>query len=549
MSASSVSSSVPWTKQSLSYSKHSLLDTKPKMFGKLKLTPVSEIVGPVLAEALPVYDKPWFRVKHLLRLNLILLVPLLSSATAGYDGSLMNGLQSMETWRDYFGHPHGTLLGFINAAQNCGCVIILPLCGWLSDYLGRKWTLAIGLIGVVVATIIQASAFGVAQTIVARFVVGAAGMLVVQPSGLLINETAYPAYRGKVSSLYWCFYYFGAILASWAAYGCTSRTDEMSWRIPTILQAGYPVIQLVFLWFVPESPRWLISKGRIDEARNFLVEHHAGGDELSRLVEVEMAEITAAIEMERAAKQSKWSDLVKTPGNRKRTYIAVTLGVAAQWNGIAVVSYYLTLVLDTIGIHDSAMQTLINGLLQIFNFLAAISAALLVDLLGRRTLLMWSGLGMLVSYVIWTACSAVFNETGSNTAGRAVVAFIFIYYFHYDIAYTPLLIAYPTEIFPFFLRSKGVTVELLGVYGSLIIASFCNSIAMDNIGWKYYIVFCVLLVIICINTYLFYPETKGYSLEEIAKIFDGEASSIEVSLDELMKHNDMKSSTQQIELV
>lgn len=516
---------------------------------KLKLTPVSDIVGPVIAEALPVYDKPWFKVPHLLKLNLLLVIPLLSSATAGYDGSLMNGLQSMETWRDYFGHPHGTMLGFINAAQNCGCVIILPLCGWLSDYLGRKRTLAIGLVGVVVATIIQASAFGVAQTIVARFVVGAAGMLVVQPAGLLINETAYPKYRGKVSSLYWCFYYLGAILASWAAYGCTSRTDELGWRIPTILQAGYPVIQLCFLWWVPESPRWLISKGRIDLARDFLVQHHAGGDESSRLVEVELAEITAALQMEMAAKQSRWRDLVATPGNRKRTYIAVTLGVFAQWNGIAVVSYYLTLVLDTIGITSSSMQTLINGLLQIFNFIAACSAALLVDLLGRRTLLLWSGAGMLVSYAVWTACLAVFAENGSEAAGRSVVAFIFIFYFHYDIAYTPLLIAYPTEIFPFYLRSKGVTVELLGVYGSLIIASFCNSIAMDNIGWKYYIVFVVLLVIICLNTYFFYPETKGYSLEEIAKIFDGETLSVEVSLEELLEHNKMKATDQQIEVV
>lgn len=184
-------------------------------------------------------------------------------------------------------------------------------------------------------------------------------------------------------------------------------------------------------------------------------------------------------------------------------------------------SYYLTLVLDTVGVKDADTQTLINGLLQIFNFLAAGSAAMLVDRLGRRTLFLWSAVGMLISFVIWTACSAVFDSTQNNALGRTVIAFVFVFYFHYDIAYTPLLLGYPTEIFPYSTRSKGLTVELLSVYGSLIVLSFVTSIAIDNIGWHYYIVFCVFNVFVLIITWLFFPETKGYSLEEIAEVFDG----------------------------
>lgn len=434
----------------------------------------------------------------------------------------MNGLQSMEEWRDFFNNPQGTMLGFINAAQNAGCLIILPICGWLTDRIGRKKTLGIGLVGVIVATIIQASGNSLAQLIVSRFIVGGAGMLAVQPAPLLIAEMSYPSFRGKMTSLYWCMYYLGAILASWACYGTARYTTTWAWRIPTILQGAYPLLQLIFLYFVPESPRWLVAKDRTDEARALLVKYHAGGDNSSPLVDVELTEIVAALEMEKEAKKTGWIDLVSTKGMRRRTYIAVSLGVSAQWNGIAVVSYYLSLVLDTIGITSSSMQTLINGLLQIFNFISAVSAAFFVDFLGRRTLLLWSGVGMLISYIIWTACSAVFDEQGLQSAGRAVVGFIFIFYFHYDIAYTPLLLGYPTEIFPYTLRSKGVTAELMGVYSSLIIAAFCNSIALENIGWKYYIIFCVLLALICLNTYFFFPETKGYSLEEIAKLFDGD---------------------------
>lgn len=160
-----------------------------------------------------------------------------------------------------------------------------------------------------------------------------------------------------------------------------------------------------------------------------------------------------------------------------------------------------------------------------FNFVFATLAALLVDFFGRRFLFLWSGIGMLISYIIWTIFSAIFEQTQSIAAGRTVVGFIFIFFFHYDIAYTPLLLGYPTEIFPYSMRSKGVTLVLVVTNASLIISAFCNSIAMDNIGWRYYIVFCVILVFVVLNTYFFYPETKGYSLEEIAVLFDGEKPS------------------------
>ncbi|PSK33666.1 hypothetical protein C7M61_005276 [Candidozyma pseudohaemuli] len=518
------------------------------MHGKFKLekikeqfkpTPIEEIVGKAIAEALPDHGKPWFMVKHLLLLNILLIVPLLSAAVNGYDGSLMNGLQSMEEWRDQFGHPQGTMLGFVNAAQSIGGVIVLPFAGYLADKLGRKLTLTIGLVGIIVATIIQATGHNLGQLIASRFIVGFAGLLAVQPAPLLVAELSYPTMRGKITCLYFTLFYVGAILAAWSCYGCTGRGDAWAWRIPTILQAAFPIIQLVFLYFVPESPRWLVSKGKVDKARDILVRFHGGGDVHSPLVETEMIEISNALDMERQADQTTWMAFISTPGNRKRAFIAITMGIFSQWSGNAVVSYYFTLVLDTIGITSSSMQTLINGFLQIFNFVFATLGAFSVDFFGRRFLLLWSGIGMLISYIIWTICSAIFDQTKSVSAGRAVVGFIFIFFFHYDIAYTPLLIGYPTEIFPYSMRSKGVSLVLATTSASLVISSFCNSIAMDNIGWRYYIVFCVILLFAVLNTYFFYPETKGYSLEEIAVLFDGEkVTDLEILLAEDDDHLD-----------
>jgi len=169
----------------------------------------------------------------------------------------MNGLQSLKQWQDYFGRPAGALLGLINAAQSIGSVVVLPFVGVLSDRYGRRIVLFSGLIGVIIATIIQATSTTLAQFVVSRFVVGAAGMFVVQPSPMLIAELAYPTHRGKYTSAFWTMYYLGAILAAWTTFGTEGHQSNWSWRIPTILQAGYPLIQLAFFWFLPESPRYV----------------------------------------------------------------------------------------------------------------------------------------------------------------------------------------------------------------------------------------------------------------------------------------------------
>ncbi|KAL1885440.1 hypothetical protein Plec18167_000934 [Paecilomyces lecythidis] len=435
----------------------------------------------------------------------------------------MNGLQSITEWKDYFGNPSGSILGVVNAAQSIGSVLSLPFVGILSDRIGRRLTLLSGAVVIVVASIIQAASVKYGMFVFARVLVGVGSMLVVQPSPMLITELAFPTHRGKYTSAFWTIYYLGAILASWTSYGTQKHlsNSDWSWRVPSIIQAAFPIVQILFWYFVPESPRWLIANGKPKAAEELLARFHTAGDISHPLIQFEMTEIAQTIEMETQAAATKWSTLIKTPGNRKRTFIAVCVGAFAQWNGVAVVSYYLTLVLDTVGVKDSDTQTLINGLLQIFNFIAAGSAALLVDRLGRRTLFLWSGVGMLASFIVWTACSAVFESSQATALGRTVIAFVFIFYFHYDIAYTPLLLGYPTEIFPYSIRSKGLTVELLSVYGSLIVLAFVNPIALGNIGWHYYIFYCCFDVIVLAVTWFAFPETKGYSLEEIAAVFDG----------------------------
>jgi fucose permease len=125
---------------------------------------------------------------------------------------------------------------------------------------------------------------------------------------------------------------------------------------------------------------------------------------------------------------------------------------------------------------------------------------------------------MLCSYIAWTVLTSVFVRTLNQ---YAVVAFIFIYYLFYDIAWTPLIPAYPVEIWQYTMRSRGVTFSLVINYAGLILGQFVNPIAMKNIGWKYYIVFCCLLAVLVPLVYFLFPETKGRTLEEVSDIFNG----------------------------
>ncbi|KAH7349496.1 lactose permease [Plectosphaerella cucumerina] len=515
-------------------------------------------VGPALAALLPDDPRPWYKVRHLISLNLCLIVPLLSSTTLGYDGSMMNGLQTLPQWRSFFGNPEGALLGLMNAVYPLGKVVGMVVVTYVSDRFGRKLPLFIGLVSCIGFAIMQGLAQNLATFVTARALLGFATSFISQPSPILITEVAYPTHRGKITAMYNTFYYFGAIFAAWSTFGTFKMTSTWSWRIPSLLQGAIPAIQLLGLYFVPESPRWLVSKGRTEEAHAIFTKYHAGGSEDSPLVDFEVQEVRQAVGAEsQELTSSSWFDLFAGPANRKRTLIAVIVGWFSQWNGVAVTSYYLTLVLNTIGITEAKDQTLINGILQIYNWLiATFLGALMVDRLGRRPLFLISTAGMLASYIAWTGLTSYFVESRNEGAGRAVVAFIFIFYFFYDIAWTPLLQAYPVEIYPFTLRGRGLSLTYITASTGLIVGNQVNPIAMKAIAWKYYIVFCCILGVLFGIIYVLFPETKGRTLEEIREVFEGplprEESSkladIEVKDEKDPDHKDVGKRVNQVEV-
>ncbi|KAG4273579.1 hypothetical protein FPRO04_14533 [Fusarium proliferatum] len=299
--------------------------------------------------------------------------------------------------------------------------------------------------------------------------------------------------------------------------------NNWSWKIPSLLQALVSIFQVIFVYFLPESPRWLVANGLSTEATKVLSKHHSGMEEPTELVRLQMAEITSAIDFERSLESVSYLQFFRTKGNRHRLIVVASLGFIIQWRGNQLVGGYLALVLTDIGITDPETQNLINGGLQIYNFVIACSSATLVDRIGRRPLLLTSTIGMLCTFTIWTILAArnQTEEGGHKGFSIGIVILVFVFFTFYNIAMSPLPIAYLLEVLPYTLRSKSLSVFNLAQICSGLFNGFVNPVALKALRWKYYIVFVAAQLVWLSIIYFTYPETRGMTLEEVAQVFDG----------------------------
>ncbi|KAK5447832.1 hypothetical protein LTS15_009331 [Exophiala xenobiotica] len=466
--------------------------------------------------------KTWYRDPALRRTYIILMFVVLTSATNGYDGSMMNGLQTLPAWKDHFGHPSKGRLGILNAIMAAGSICAIPFVPYCADILGRRMGILVGCCIMLIGVILQSIGANYNMFLGARFMIGFGVAIAHGASPLLITELVHPQHRAIFTTIYNTTWYAGSIVAAWLTYGTDHISTNWSWRIPTMVQAAPSLIQIAFIWFVPESPRWYIAHGKEQKGLDILGKVHANGDNNDELVQVEFVEIRDTIRLEKELESNGWKELIKTKGNRRRLIILLSAGLFSQWSGNGLVSYYITTVLDQIGYTDTLTQNLINGVLQIFNLFIAVLSCFFVDKIGRRKLFLFSTTGMLLTFIAWTICSARFAIDGSKSAANAVVGFIYIYYFFYNWAWSGMLVGYTVEILPYNIRAKGMTVMFLMVDLALFFNQYVNPIALANIKWKYYIVYCVWLAAELVVVYIFYVETRNTPLEEIAKHFDGD---------------------------
>lgn len=290
----------------------------------------------------------------------------ITSTTFGYDASMVNGLNILPSYINYF-NLNAATTGLNTSSLWIGGCIAGMTWGKVTDVMGRRPALFWAAFLTIIAVILQTAAQNVAMFVFARILLG---------FGTSASGLTGPAYLAETLPLKWRawglgifndFYYVGGLIAAGITYATSFSSSTWAWRTPSAVQGAFSVICILIIPFVPESPRWLIFEGRIDEARMVLAQTCADGDLNSPIVISQMKEIEGTIEYERSmGKTLSMLEVVKSKSARKRVLLAVSTAVFSTIAGNVISSYYLGTILTNAGITSSTTQLQINIILNAF---------------------------------------------------------------------------------------------------------------------------------------------------------------------------------------
>lgn len=371
----------------------------------------------------------------------------------GYDSALISGaIDSIQT-KFQFG---SAMVGFVVSSILIGGAIGVLISGSFSDWIGRKKVLQISALLFVVASITQAFSPNVAIIIISRLVGGLGIGMASVLSVAYISEVAPAHMRGRLCSAYQFACGIGIVTVYFVNAAIMNGADP-AWKIATgwrviLALGGVPaLLYLLILLPIPESPRWLISKGRREEAR-IILEKINGTVEANK----ELINIENSIKVN---EKNTWADF-KSSKVKKALKVGITLAVLQQLVGINVIIYYTPQVFKAAGAKGD-LGTVTISFIGISAMLGVICSMRLVDKLGRKKLLLGGSLGMACMQGL-VGASLYFNlNLGILTSG-----FIIVYLFLFNASMGPVVWVILGEIFPNKVRGR-----------AMAIATFCMWVA------------------------------------------------------------------------
>ncbi len=356
--------------------------------------------------------------KHLVRNYLVALVAAMCMIQYGYDATLFSSVQIVPSWRNYFGNPNPPLVGAVTTAYNVAAVIfgffISPI---VSDGFGRRWAIALGSLFVVVGAFVMSFTPSIGGFIAGRVLVGAGQGLNLPSGPIYIGELVYARIRGRLMSFWQMCYGIGAILASYIALaGIDSpHLGAWQWRIVTLLQIIPPMVLMFFLYFCPETPRWYLQKGRVEEARKVL--------ETVRLpeeVEPELTEIREALEYEKEFTKGRYRQLFINKSYRKRLILGIALNFGQQLTGIGSLTNYSGIIYKQV-FSSSNTIVLINAVTNVLGIFYTLTATFFVDKWGRRPMFIWGAVGQgLMMMAVATLVTQAPVVNGRQSVGTGI---------------------------------------------------------------------------------------------------------------------------------
>ncbi|KAG8987816.1 hypothetical protein FRB90_003124 [Tulasnella sp. 427] len=435
----------------------------------------------------------------------------------------MTAINAMEYYQKQFnsgrlGSKTGIIFSIYTVGQMAGSLFAGPIC----DRYGRRGGMFAGAWGIVAGVAVISSAHTKAQFIGGRFLLGFGIAIATVGAPTYILECSPPQWRGRLTSLYNTGWFGGSIPAAGITLGTSSIKSNWSWKIPLIIQAVPATLVICFVWFLPESPRFMYQNGRKEEAYEFLTKYHGNGDRNNPIVQLEIDEFEEAIRLDGSDKRWwDYSDLVKTKNARWRSLMVFLMGLFGQMSGNGL-GYFNVDIYKSLG-YSTHMQFILNLVNSFVQAITAWIAVSLTDRMPRRRVLV-TGTAlcclMLAANAGFSAKWATYTATNKNlNVGRAGAASFFLFNSAYAFTYTPLQSLYPAECLENTARAKGVSMKIFVISCTSFINLLCTPIALQNIQWRYILVFVGWDAFETVIWYFFAVETQGRTLEELDIIF------------------------------
>lgn len=275
-----------------------------------------------------------------------------------------------------------------------------------------------------------------------------------------------------------------------------SDDDSRQWRVSLGIQIIPGAILALLILLFPESPRWLIDNGRVEEGLQTLARLHAHGNTEDAWVRAEFEQIQESITVEHEHAAKSYTELFTDKSCFRRLFLACALQASVQMTGVSAIQYFSVDIYAKLGIAtDETLRY--QAISSVIALVAQFLCMMFIDYTGRRWPLILGNLGNMVTFIIATILMAQFPPKGDNNNQGAAWGFIvvtWLFNFSFSATCGPLSWIIPAEIFDMKTRSKGVSIATMLSFAFNTMIGQTTSVALDDkhgIGWRWYIVFIV----------------------------------------------------------
>ncbi|PHH85779.1 hypothetical protein CDD83_11181 [Cordyceps sp. RAO-2017] len=449
-------------------------------------------------------------------------------ALFGYDQGVFSGV----VVTDDFLHLHGlvgpsktTLIGTVSSIYAVGCFLGAIVAFTVGERLGRRKAVMLGTAVMAVGALLQAASYGLPQMVAGRIISGLGNGINTATAPVWQTETAPAKWRGKLVLAGIWLNIAGFSLVNWINYGLSFAGGSVAWRFPLAFQLLFIFVLGATTPWLPESPRWLLARGRKREALLVLGCLEARPEQDPALLAL-AREIEYGIRYEREHAAS-WRRLVLGRGKAaagtkplRRLLLGAGTQFMHQMGGVNIMSYYLpTVFIASVGLSNSAARLLVacNSISYlVFSFLAVA----LVERWGRRGLMMASTLGQCLCFLVITILLRLGAQHPEATGlPKSAIPFFFLYYMVFGIGMGGVPWLYPTEINSLPMRTKGAAVATCTNWITNFAVVEITPLGIQTLGWRFWIVWTVTNAVFLPIIYFVYPETANRSLEDVDEYY------------------------------